>query len=325
MPYLVGATLKVASAEMIKETDRLPDILEAEGITVIDTVPTLLSMFERDVPCLRVIVLGGEACPQPLVDRFSRPGRRLLNTYGPTETTVVATYAELTPGDPVTIGGPIANHAVYVVNDRLEPVAPGEIGELLVGGPGVARGYINLPELTSRKFIVNPFRTGGGLDVVLYRTGDAVSIDARGRLVYHGRIDDQVKIRGYRIELGEIEMLIADEAGVKTAAVVVHQHAAAGDMLVAHVVTAGPDFDMEAAKSSLGRQVARLHGSVDLAHARGVAAARLRQGRSQGAGEAADGRRGAGGGAGGAELGDGGPSPGRRQIGVRAARDRLRR
>ena len=75
VPYLVGATLKVATAELIKETDRLPDILEAEGITVIDTVPTLLSMFERDVPCLRVIVLGGEACPQALVDRFSRPGR----------------------------------------------------------------------------------------------------------------------------------------------------------------------------------------------------------------------------------------------------------
>ncbi len=255
VPYLVGATLKVATADLIKETDRLPEILEVEGITVIDTVPTLLSMFERDVAGLRVIVLGGEACPQALVDRFSRPGRRLLNTYGPTETTVVATYAELTPGDPVTIGGPIANHTVYVVNDRLEPVAAGEIGELLVGGPGVARGYINLPELTSRKFIVNPFRTGDGLDTVLYRTGDAVSIDARGRLVYHGRIDDQVKIRGYRIELGEIEMLIAEEPGVKTAAVVVHQHPAAGDMLVAHVVTAGSAFDADSARTALAARL----------------------------------------------------------------------
>ena len=255
VPYLVGATLKVATADLIKETDRLPEILEVEGITVIDTVPTLLSMFERDVAGLRVIVLGGEACPQALVDRFSRPGRRLLNTYGPTETTVVATYAELTPGDPVTIGGPIANHTVYVVNDRLEQVAAGEIGELLVGGPGVARGYINLPELTSRKFIVNPFRTGDGLDTVLYRTGDAVSIDARGRLAYHGRIDDQVKIRGYRIELGEIEMLIAEEPGVKTAAVVVHQHPAAGDMLVAHVVTTGSGFDADSARGALAARL----------------------------------------------------------------------
>ena len=158
VPYLVGATLKVATAEMVKETDRLPDILEAEGVSVIDTVPTLLSMFERDVPSLRVIVLGGEACPQALVDRFARPGRRLLNTYGPTETTVVATYVELTAGDAVTIGRPIANHTAYVVNDRLELVGPGETGELLVGGPGVVQGYINLPEMTRRKFIPNPFR-----------------------------------------------------------------------------------------------------------------------------------------------------------------------
>ncbi len=166
---------------MVKETDRLPDILEAEGVSVIDTVPTLLSMFERDVPSLRVIVLGGEACPQALVERFARPGRRLLNTYGPTETTVVATYVELTAGDAVTIGRPIANHTAYVVNDRLELVGPGETGELLVGGPGVAQGYINLPEMTRRKFIPNPFDSSAATkSPVLYRTGDAASIDRGG-------------------------------------------------------------------------------------------------------------------------------------------------
>jgi non-ribosomal peptide synthetase-like protein len=256
VPYLVGATLKVATAETIKETDRLPEILEREGVTVIDTVPTLLSMFERDVASLRVIVLGGEACPQGLIDRFARPGRRLLNTYGPTETTVVATWVELSPGDAVTIGRPIANHAAYVVDDRLELVGQGQIGELLVGGPGVVQGYINLPEMTGRKFIPNPFDRGSDIGCpVLYRTGDAVSIDASGRLVFHGRIDDQVKIRGYRIELGEIEMLIADEPGVRTAAVAVGKHPSAGDMLVAHVVTNGSDFDVEAAKSSLAAKV----------------------------------------------------------------------
>ena len=256
VPYLVGATLKVATAEMVKETDRLPDILEAEGVSVIDTVPTLLSMFERDVPSLRVIVLGGEACPQALVERFARPGRRLLNTYGPTETTVVATYVELIAGDAVTIGRPIANHTAYVVNDRLELVGPGETGELLVGGPGVVQGYINLPEMTRRKFIPNPFDSSAATkSPVLYRTGDAASIDPAGRLVFHGRIDDQVKIRGYRIELGEIEMLIANEPGVRTAAVAVSQHPAAGDVLVAHVVINGTDFDVEAAKSSLATKL----------------------------------------------------------------------
>lgn len=255
IPYLVGATLKVATAEVLKQSDRLPELLEKEGITVIDTVPTLLSMFDRDVPGLRLIILGGEACPSAIVERFARQGRRLFNTYGPTETTVVATGTELKPGESVTIGGPIANHTAYVATEDLKPVGPGEVGELIVGGPGVAQGYINLPEMTARKFIANPFESPTGADPILYRTGDAVSIDEAGRIRFHGRIDDQVKIRGYRIELGEIEALIAAEPGVKTAAVAVGQHAAAGDVLVAHVVPTGSGFDKDAVRKSLAAKV----------------------------------------------------------------------
>ncbi len=251
VPYLVGATLKVASEDTIKQTDRLADVLEAEGITVIDTVPTLLSMLERDVDSIRLMIVGGEACPPAIVERFARPGRRLVNTYGPTETTVVATTIDLVPGEPVTIGRPIANYTAYVVDEHMNLVASGTQGELLVGGPGVAAGYINLPDLTAAKFIGNPFASDGR-DPVLYRTGDAVSMDEQGRLAFHGRIDAQVKIRGYRIELGEIEVLIADQTGVKTAAVAVAQHPAAGDMLVAHVVAAQESgFDAAAAKSAL--------------------------------------------------------------------------
>jgi non-ribosomal peptide synthetase-like protein len=255
IPYLVGATLKVATMETVKQTDRLPEIIEAEGITVIDTVPTLLSMFERDVPSLRVIVLGGEACPPALVERFARPGRFLFNTYGPTETTVVATYAELKPGEPVTIGRPIANYTAYVVDENMNLLAPGQTGELVVGGPGVAKGYINLPEMTAKKFVANPFVPDSKRDPILYRTGDAVSLDAQGRFAFHGRIDDQVKIRGYRIELGEIESLITDEPGVRTAAVAVHQHPTAGETLVAHVVSGEDKFDVEAAKKALAAKV----------------------------------------------------------------------
>ncbi len=255
VPYLVGATLKVATMDTVKQTDRLPEIIEAEGITVIDTVPTLLSMFERDVPSLRVIVLGGEACPPALVERFARPGRFLFNTYGPTETTVVATYAELKPGDPVTIGKPIANYTAYVVDENMQLLAPGQTGELVVGGPGVAQGYINLPEMTAKKFVANPFDPGSKRDPVLYRTGDAVSLDPQGRFAFHGRIDDQVKIRGYRIELGEIESLIADEPGVRTAAVAVHQHPTAGETLVAHIVSGDEKFDVEGAKKALAGKV----------------------------------------------------------------------
>ena len=255
VPYLVGATLKVATMDTVKQTDRLPEIIEAEGITVIDTVPTLLSMFERDVASLRVIVLGGEACPPALVERFAKPGRFLFNTYGPTETTVVATYTELKPGDPMTIGKPIANYTAYVVDENMQLLAPGQTGELVVGGPGVAKGYINLPDMTAKKFVANPFDPASKRDPILYRTGDAVSLDPQGRFAFHGRIDDQVKIRGYRIELGEIESLIADEPGVRTAAVAVHQHPTAGDTLVAHVVAGEEKFDVEGAKKALAGKV----------------------------------------------------------------------
>jgi non-ribosomal peptide synthetase-like protein len=256
IPYLVGATLKVATLETLRQTDRLADFLETEAITVIDTVPTLLSMLERDVPGVRLIIVGGEACPQPLVERLARPGRRLVNTYGPTETTVVATATDLLPGEPVTIGKPIPNYTAYVVDEDLRLVPPGVTGELLIGGPGVAGGYINLPVLTAQKFISNPFAGRTAADPVLYRSGDAVSLDEAGRIRFHGRIDTQVKIRGFRIELGEIEALIAAEPGVQTAAVTVSQHGAAGDTLVAHVVAkSGEAFDSAATKTSLAAKL----------------------------------------------------------------------
>jgi non-ribosomal peptide synthetase-like protein len=217
-PYLVGATLYVASPETMGDAEKLPALLTQAGVTVIDTVPTLLGILPSDVPSLRLILLGGEALPPAIVQKWSRPGRRLLNTYGPTEATVVATAAEVLPGEIVTIGKPIANYTAYVVNEAMALVAPGEQGELLIGGPGVAKGYHGRPELTAEKFIANPF--GGTDDPVLYRSGDAVSLDSAGNIVFHGRIDDQIKIRGFRVELGEIESKLADEPGVSQAAVV---------------------------------------------------------------------------------------------------------
>lgn len=251
IPYLVGATMKVATLDTLRQTDRLADFLEAERITVIDTVPTLLTMLERDVTGVRLIIVGGEACPPALVERLARPGRRIVNTYGPTETTVVATAIDLLPGVAVTIGRPIANYTAYVVDEELRLVAPGATGELLIGGPGVAGGYINQPGLTAQKFIANPFADRSGDDPILYRSGDAVSLDEAGNIRFHGRIDTQVKIRGFRIELGEIESLIAAEPGVQSAVVTVSQ-GVAGDALVAHVVAnSGETFDGVAAKASI--------------------------------------------------------------------------
>ena len=252
LPYMVGAKLWVASRQTMQDTENLGRILTAAGVTVIDTVPTLLSMLPSDVPSLRVIILGGEACPPALAERWCRPGRRLFNSYGPTESTVVATAAEVFPGQPVTIGRPIPNYTCYIVDENLQPVEPGVEGELLIGGPSVAEGYLNRPELTAQKFIANPFLSDR-CDPLLYRSGDAVSLDEQGNIAFHGRIDDQVKIRGYRVELGEIEARLAALPGISHAAVVMRQDGGT-DRLVAFLTGSaiqGRAYFREALKADL--------------------------------------------------------------------------
>lgn len=254
IPYLVGATLWVATPEVLAEADRLADILDEAGVTAIDTVPTLLSMFSRDVPALRIVILGGEALPASLMQRWATPGRRLFNTYGPTEATVVATAWEVAAGQAVTIGRPIANYSCYIVDEFLQPVPPGIQGELLIGGPGVAAGYLRRPELSAEKFIANPFGTQDG-DPVLYRSGDAVSLDANGNIVFHGRIDDQVKIRGFRVELGEIEARLDAVDGIAQAAVVLRNDDGL-DRLVAFIVPNGDAaLDRMATRIALSEQM----------------------------------------------------------------------
>ena len=255
LPYLVGATLFVATAGMLGEAEKLPAVLEEHKVTVLDTVPTLLSLLPRDVASLRLIILGGEACPPSVASRWCRPGRKIFNSYGPTETTVVATVAEVRPRLPVTIGRPIPNYTCYVAGESLELLPPGVEGELLIGGAGVAKGYLHRDRLTREKFIPNPFLAdpyisnslpAGAPDPVLYRSGDAVMIDANGEIAFRGRIDDQVKVRGFRVELGEIETKLTEVHGVAQAAVVLRTDNDI-EQLVAFVV-AGFDaagFDIE--------------------------------------------------------------------------------
>ena len=254
IPLMVGATLHVATPAIIGDVERLPDLLTEAGVTVIDTVPTLLSMLTRDVPGLRLVLLGGEALPAPLLARWAHPGRRLFNTYGPTEATVVATVAELRAGDPVTIGVPIPNYTAYVVDEAGRLCPPGKPGELLIGGPGVAPGYLQRPELTAEKFIPNPYPSDGR-DPILYRSGDAVSLTPDGTLAFHGRIDDQVKIRGFRVELGEIEAHLAHRPGVGQAAVVLRAEDGL-DRLVAFLVPdRGASLDPGDLRTALRRDV----------------------------------------------------------------------
>lgn len=233
--FFAGATLVAAPDAVVKAAGDLGAFLAARQVTVLSTVPTLLTLMDGDVPSVRLLIVGGEACPAHLVERWARPGRRLLNTYGPTEATVVATWKELRPGEPVTIGKALPNYSTYVVDERLARVAAGEPGELVLGGVGVARGYLNRPELTQEKFVPNRFADAAQVPV-LYRTGDLVRENAAGDLEFLGRIDSQVKLRGYRIELAEIEASLCQESAVQAAVCAVREDVPGMPRLVGYVI-----------------------------------------------------------------------------------------
>jgi len=221
MAFFHGATLVAGTAEMIHSGPEFSTLLERLGVTVLSCVPTFLSMLERDISTLRVLILGGEVCPAELADRWQRSGRTIWNTYGPTETTVIATAARLVAGHPVTIGRPIANYGVFLLDEGGRPVPDGADGEICISGPGVSRGYLNRPELQKTKFIETEALTGRALR--LYRTGDQARLTPEGDLEYRGRLDDQVKVRGFRVELSEIETALTQVPEVIAAAAAVHQ------------------------------------------------------------------------------------------------------
>lgn len=215
MAFANGAALIVCTAKEIRSGLGLISFLQQHQVSVFSTVPTLLSTLEGQLPDLRLLVLGGETCPANLVKRWSRKGLRIINTYGPTEATVIATYAECHPEKEITIGQPLSGYEVLIVNEHLEEVTAGEEGELCIGGLALARGYVNRPESTAEKFIINP----ANKQQRLYRTGDLASRAENGDLRFAGRVDDQIKLRGFRIELNEIENVIMQYAGVKQAVV----------------------------------------------------------------------------------------------------------
>ncbi len=233
--YLVGATLWLAPREITGDPDALIRALEENHISVLHAVPTLLALFPRDIPSLRLINLGGEMCPQALADRWA--AHALYNTYGPTEATVSASLARLQKGMPVTIGKPLPNYGLLVVDNDLGLTPQGETGELCIMGPGVSDGYLGRPELTAEKFLANPYAKGDH-EARLYRTGDLARIDESGNVHCLGRVDDQVKIRGFRVELGEIEAVLAKEPGIATAAVIMKEVDGVEQLIAYYVVAA---------------------------------------------------------------------------------------
>jgi amino acid adenylation domain-containing protein len=200
-----GATLVLFGPEVPPLGSGLAAELRLRGITWLIVVPSLLESLPADeLPALRGATLGGEACPPALADRWTR-GRTVVNCYAPTEATIFAAAERCAgpflQGPP--LGRPIAGSRLYVLDPALRPAPPGAVGEVYIGGEGVARGYHGLPDLTAERFVPDPFAEEPGAR--LYRTGDLARQLADGRLDFAGRGDTQVKIRGHRIELGEIE------------------------------------------------------------------------------------------------------------------------
>ena len=192
---------------------------------------------------LRLVVVGGEKAQLQALEAWRKiaGGRvRWINTYGPTEASVIATsYEPPISGplpEPLPIGRPITNAKIYILDENLEPVAPGEEGELHIGGPGLARGYLNAPEATAAKFIADPFSLEPGAR--LYKTGDLASYRPNGEIEFRGRRDFQVKIRGFRVEPGEIETALGRDPSVREAVVLLDEDSAAGKRLLAYVVPA---------------------------------------------------------------------------------------
>lgn len=231
-----GATLWVADETTAKSIDEISDILKENKVTILHAVPSLLAVMEDDIPTLRIINAGGETCPIQVMERWSKPSNVFYNSYGPTETTVTTTMVPLSPGDRITIGNPIPNYNLAVMDEKFNIVPFGTQGELVITGPGVCNGYIELPELTKEKFIAKPSALTELPGAVIYRTGDAVVIQEDGTVDFHGRIDNQVKLRGYRIELGEIEAKLNDLPNVTSAAVTIQKDNNDQGQLVGYVV-----------------------------------------------------------------------------------------
>ncbi|RBO90906.1 non-ribosomal peptide synthase protein (TIGR01720 family)/amino acid adenylation domain-containing protein, partial [Nocardia puris] len=259
-PLQIGARLVVAKPDGHRDPAYLADVIAAERVSVTHFVPSMLAVFVADgaaarCTALRMVFASGEALPPKPAHRLRElTGARLHNLYGPTEAAVDVTYHEVTEADTdtVPIGAPVFNTQVYVLDSRLRPAPVGVAGELYLAGAQLARGYVARPDLTSDRFVADPFGDG----TRMYRTGDLVAWTADGELEYLGRTDFQVKLRGLRIELGEIESALTALDEVAQSVVVVRSDQHTGDQLVAYVVPApGAQVDGELVREDLARQL----------------------------------------------------------------------
>jgi acyl-coenzyme A synthetase/AMP-(fatty) acid ligase/acyl carrier protein len=244
---LHGAKLVIPSRQTIEDPAAFVDLCEQHKVTVLNQTPNAFNAFahsallnKNPLEALKWVIFAGEALQfdrlQAWWDFYGEDQPVLVNMYGITETTVHASFKRLSVNDSekASIGQRLADQRFYVLNDSLQPMPVGAVGQLYIGGAGLARGYLNQPDLTAQKFIQNPFSDNsfiGSSDARLYQTGDLVRYLANGELVYIGRIDGQVKVRGFRIELGEIEVQLSCCEGVVSCVVLLWN-----ERLVAYVV-----------------------------------------------------------------------------------------
>jgi amino acid adenylation domain-containing protein/non-ribosomal peptide synthase protein (TIGR01720 family) len=258
LPLLNGGKLVIAKPEGHMETNYLVELVRKSDVTHIQFVPSLLKLFIAEpgvnsCASLKFVFSGGEALTVDLRDNvFEKLHVRLINLYGPTEATIDSAYYECFANDEssiIPIGKPIYNMKAFVVDSKMNLQPPGIAGELLLGGDGIAIGYVNNPELTSEKFIEDRITKSNGR---LYTTGDKAKFNHNGELEYLGRIDHQVKLRGFRIELSEIESALRKYNGVKDAYVDIKKDINGRDILAAYLVASNNEEEfIPAVKTSL--------------------------------------------------------------------------
>ncbi len=236
LPLISGATVTLVPRTEAYDGHLLAQRIAKSGATVMQATPVtwrmLLDVGWKGDPSLKILC-GGEAMPPELARDLLPRCRELWNMYGPTETTVWSTTRQITSSsDPITIGRPIANTQIYVLDKNKQPVPIGVVGDLYIGGDGLARDYRERPELTAEKFIDDPFRPGSRM----YSTGDLARYLANGEVDFLGRSDFQIKIRGFRVELGEIESALMGHTAVREAVAIVREDKPGDKRLVAYLI-----------------------------------------------------------------------------------------
>ena len=237
LPLTQGALVEIVSREAASDGHQLLARLTGSGTTVMQATPAtwrmLLEAGWTGDPRLKILI-GGEAVSQKLASQLVQKSSSVWNVYGPTETTIWSTTSQLDGESAVTIGRPIGNTEIFILDKLLQPVPIGVAGELHIGGDGLARGYLKRPELTAEKFIAHPLRSDS--KARLYKTGDLVRYLPNGNIEFLGRIDHQVKIRGFRIELGEIEAVLRQHPAIGETVVVAREDVPGDRRVVAYFV-----------------------------------------------------------------------------------------